>query len=253
MTDATVPSNGTPHEVLAGLGELTRKVRAAQRGTWFPLLLLGGLTFGGILVSRLTYQILSVPCPEPAAGADCTLVRQGSPLYWPIGLALAYLATAIFYVRRARRRGVGTAVRPYVLTGLALLAVVAATSLWITRNGIPQPGAPLDFWGLHLAPSSPAARFLSRLTGDALAVGLPLLVLARVERSRTLLLLAALYLAVELVPLTPGWAGIPMTSPWAFLPQYAVPGALLLLGAVGFALAERSGGRFGGRSDGRAA
>ncbi|MFD8599209.1 hypothetical protein ACFV1L_29810 [Kitasatospora sp. NPDC059646] len=240
MTDASVPANGTPHEVLAGLGELTRKVRAAQRGTWFPLLLLGALTLGGILVSRLTYRILTVACPD---SGSCTLVSQGSPLYWPIGLAAAYLATAVFYVRRARRRGVGTTVRPYVLTGIALLAVVAATSLWVTRHGIPQPGEPLDLWGLRLAPDSPASRFVGRLTGDALAVGLPLLVLARVERSRALLLLAAVYLAVELLPPGTGWAGIPITSPWAFLPQYAVPGTILLLGALGFALAERTRGR----------
>ncbi|MFD5560869.1 hypothetical protein [Kitasatospora griseola] len=239
MTDASVPVNGTPHEVLAGLGELTRKVRAAQRGTWFPLLLLGGLTTGGIPVARLTHQVLTVPCVGEPAGADCTLVRQGSPLYWPIGLALAYLATAVFYVRRARNRGVGTAIRPYVLIGIALLATVSATSLWATRNGMPQPGAPLDLWGLHLDPAAPATRLLQRLIGDALAVGLPLLVLARVERSRALLLLAVLYLAVELVPLSTGWAGIPITSPWSALPRYAVPGALLLLGALGFALAER--------------
>ncbi|MGW4382199.1 hypothetical protein [Kitasatospora sp. NPDC004531] len=241
MTDASVPANGTPHELSAWMGELTRKVRAAQRGTWFPLLLLGGLTMGGILVSRLTYRLLTVPCPDLAG--DCTLVRQGSPFYWPIGLAVAYLATAVFYLRRARSRGVGTAVRPYVLTGVVLLAVVAGTSFWVTRNGIPQPGAPLDLWGLHLDAAAPTTRFLGRLMGGALAVGLPLLVLARVERSRALLLIAALYLAMELVPLGNGWAGIPITSPWAFLPQYAAPGALLLLGALGFALAERTRGR----------
>ena len=238
MTDASVPANGTPNEVLAQLGELTRKVRAAQRGTWFPLLLLGGLTLGAVLVGRLTHQVLHVPCPDPAAGTDCTLVKEGSALYWPIGLALAYLATAVFYLRRARSRGVGTAVRPYVLTGVALLAVVTATSLWAGRNGM-QPGAPLDFWGLDLDPASPGTRFLERLMGGALAVGLPLLVLARVERSRVLLLLAVVYLAVELIPLTTGWSGVPITSPWSALPRYAVPGALLLLGALGFALAER--------------
>ncbi|MFD0531936.1 hypothetical protein ACFQ1I_43895 [Kitasatospora arboriphila] len=51
-----------------------------------------------------------MPCPaaEAAAGASCTLIKQGSPVYWPVGLALAYAATAFFYIRRSRNRGVGT-------------------------------------------------------------------------------------------------------------------------------------------------
>ncbi|MGW4161860.1 hypothetical protein [Streptomyces sp. NPDC004788] len=261
MTDASVPSSGTPHEVLAGLGDLTRRVRAAQRGAWFPLLLLGALTLSGILVSRLTFQIEIVPCQngpagpggQAAAAAACTLIRQGSPLYWPIGIALAYGATALFYIRRSRNRGVGTPVRPYVLTGIALLGLVAATAFWATRHGIPQPGERLDFWGLHLDPASGATQFLERLTGNATAVGLPLLVLSWVERSRALLLLTAAYLAVELVPLGTGWAGIDATSPWSSLPRFAVPGALLLLGALGFGLAERTRRRTERHTDARTA
>ncbi|GAA2284982.1 MULTISPECIES: hypothetical protein [Kitasatospora] len=66
----------------------------------------------------------------------------------------------------------------------------------------------------------------------------PLLVLSWVERSRALLLLTVVYLAIELVPLTTGWTGIPFTSPWSALPTFGVPGLLLLLGALGFGLAE---------------
>ncbi|GAA4839613.1 hypothetical protein GCM10023235_13750 [Kitasatospora terrestris] len=232
--------SGAPREVLSELGDLTRRVRAAQRGTWFPLLLLGVLTLGGVLVGRLTFHLESVPCP---GGGSCTLASQGSPVYWPVGFAAVYVATAVFYLRRARRRGVGTRVRPYVVTGIALVGLVAATSLWVTRHGIPQPGTPLDFWGLHLDPDAGSTLFLERLTGNALTVGIPLLVLARVERSPALLLLAALCLAVELVPLSSGWAGIGATSPWSALPRYGVPGVLLLLGALGFGLAERNGRR----------
>ncbi|MFG2820143.1 hypothetical protein ACGFX4_12015 [Kitasatospora sp. NPDC048365] len=239
MTDASMPS-GTPREVLSELGDFTRRVRTAQRGTWFPLLLLGALTLGGILVGRLTFRVSTVPCP---AEGSCTLVHQGSPVYWAFGFAAVYVATAAFYLRRARRRGVGTRVRPYVVTGIALVGLVAATTFWATRHGIPQPGTPLDFWGLHLDPGAGTTRFLERLTGSALTVGVPLLVLARVERSPVLLLLAAACLAIDLVPLSTGWAGIDATSPWSALPRYGVPGALLLLGALGFGLAERIGRR----------
>ncbi|MGW5420016.1 hypothetical protein [Streptomyces sp. NPDC003943] len=244
MTDASVPVPDTPREVLAGLGDLTCRVRAAQRGTWFPLLLLGVLTLGGILVGRLTFKVETVPCPatDPAAGAGCTLMTQGSPVYWPVGLSLAYAATAYFYLRRSRRRGVGTPVRPYILTGIALVGLSTATAFWSLRHGMPRPGETLDFWGLHLDPASGATRFLEDLAGNAMAVGLPLLVLAWVERSRALLLLALVYLAVELVPRTSGWWGISFASPWSGVPHFGVAGVLLLLGALGFARAERSRG-----------
>ncbi|MCK7627039.1 hypothetical protein MUU72_28750 [Streptomyces sp. RS10V-4] len=245
MTDASVPSPDTPQEVLASLGDLTRRVRSAQRGTWFPLLLLGALTLGGILVGRFTFKAESVSCPtgDAAAGAGCTLITQGSPVYWTLGLAFAYAATAFFYIRRSRNRGVGTPVRPYILTGIALVGLVAATTFWSIRQGMVQPGATVDFWGLHLDPASGVTMFLERLTGPAAAVGLPLLVLSWVERSRALLLLTVVYLAIELVPLTDGWMGIPVTSPWSALPRFGVPGLLLLLSALGFGLAELPGKR----------
>ncbi|MFD7982334.1 hypothetical protein ACFV4M_03000 [Kitasatospora indigofera] len=245
MTDATVPSSGTPREVLAGLGELTRQVRAAQRGAWFPLLLFGVLTLGGILVSRLTTSIRTVTtCPPAPGSADvptsCTLVRQGSPLYWTLGLGLAYAAIAVFYVRRSRNRGVGTPVRPYILAGTALAGLAAATAFWSLRQGVLEPGAPFDLWGLRLDPAAGTTVFLERLIGNAAAIGLPLLVLSWVERSRALLLLTVVYLAVELVPLSTGWAGSLGAPPWSALPRLGVPGLLLLLGALGFGLAELS-------------
>ncbi|MEU1409495.1 hypothetical protein ABZ471_46015 [Streptomyces sp. NPDC005728] len=224
---------------------MTRRVRAAQRGTWFPLLLLGALTLGGVLVSRFTYHVETVPCPatDSGAGTDCTLitqVKQGEPFYWPIGLALAYVATAFFYVRRSRNRGVGTSVRPYILTGITLLGLVTATTFWSIRQGTPQPGDPIDLWGLHLDPTSGTTGFIELLTGNVTAVGLPLLVLSWVERSRALLVFTLVYLAICLMPLVPGWQMIPVTSPWSALPRLGVQALLLLLGALGFHRAELS-------------
>jgi hypothetical protein len=224
----------SPREILDGLGELTRRVRAVQRGAWFPLLLLGLLTLGGILTDRLTFETGSIPCPDRTTG--CTYVKQGSPLYWTVGLLLAYGATAWFYLRRSRRRGVGTLARPYLLAAFALVTVVSATGFWAAAHL--NPNGPLDLWGLHLDGGSSLTALLERLTGSPATIGLPLLVLARLERSRALLLFTLLYLAVELVPLTTGWAGIAVTSPWSGLPRLAVPGLLLLLGALGFALAQ---------------
>jgi len=239
MADASVPSPGTPHEVLANLGDLTRRVRAAQRGTWFPLLLLGALTLGGILVNRLTLSVQTITtCPAVPGSTGtvptvCTITKQGSPLYWTLGLVLAYAATAFFYISRSRDRGVGTPVRPYVLAGIGLVVLVAATEFWATRHL--APGAPVDLWGLQLDPGSGLTTFLERFTGGAATVGLPLLVLSWVERSRALLLFTLAYLVIELAPITSDWSGIAPTSPWSL----AVPAVLLLLGALGFALAQR--------------
>lgn len=241
-----MPSSDAPHEVLAGLDDLTRRVRAAQRGTWFPLLLLGALTVGGILVNRFTFHIETVPCPAtgPEAGSDCSVgVKQGSPYYWDLGLALAYVATAYFYIRRSRDRGVGTPVQPYILTGITLLGLVTATTFWATRHGLPQPGDPIDFWGLHLDPTSESTAFVGMLVGNVTAVGLPLLVLAWVERSRALLLLALAYLALFVVPLLTHFQllqFIPLISPWSAAPRLGLQAVLLLLGALGFGLAERA-------------
>ncbi|MFD8699703.1 hypothetical protein [Kitasatospora purpeofusca] len=244
MTDASVPSSGAPQEVLASLGDLTRRVRAAQRATWFPLLLFGLLTLGGILVDRLTFRVEDVtPCPPGPSRADvvltiCTAAKQGSPLYWTAGIALVYAATAVLYVRRARDRGVGTTVRPYVLTGIVVVALVAATTFWAGRHGMPRPGEPLDFWGLELDPGAGTTRFLERFAGAAAAVGLPLLVLSWVERSRALLVFALAYLILELLPVSDGWWGPGTASPWSGLSRLVVPGVFLLLGALGFALVQ---------------
>ncbi len=236
-----MPSPDSPREVLADLGDLTRKVRAAQRGTWFPLLVFGVVTLGGILANRLTFSIRTVPClagdTPPDTGASCVLTKQGAPFYWAVGCLLAYAVIAFFYIRRSRDRGVGTPVRPYVLFGIGIAVLFGATEFWGSAH-VMTPSATIDFWGLRLDPNAGSTVLFERFTGPAAFVGVPLLVLSWVERSRALLLFSLAYLALELGPITTGWAGVPATSPWSSLPRLAVPAAFLLLGALGFALTQ---------------
>ncbi|MFF4340869.1 hypothetical protein ACFY00_13155 [Kitasatospora sp. NPDC001540] len=238
MTDASVPLPGTPREVLSGLGELTRRVRALQRDAWIPLLLFGLVTLGGVLVGRLTFQQGTVPCPGGPAGpgGTCTVMRQGSPAYWTIALIAAYTATAWWYLRRSRRRGVGTPVRPYVLAGAAAVTALAVTTWWGASQ--PAPGADLDLWGLHLAADTRSTRLVQQFLGGAAAIGVPLLVLARIDRSRALALFALGYLLIELTPVTFGWWGA-AAGPWIALSRHGVPALYLLAGALLFALANR--------------
>src|SRR6478609_5650871 len=238
MTDASVPLSGTPREVLSGLGELTRKVRAVQRDAWIPLLLFGLVTLGGVLVGRLTYRQELIPCPGGplGPGEPCTLTRQGSPAYWTTALLAAYAATAWCYLRRSHRRGVGTPVRPYVLAGAAAVAALAATTWWGASQ--PAPGADLDLWGLHLTANARSTLLVQQFLGGAAAIGVPLLVLARIDRSRALALFALGYLLVELVPAVSPWWGHG-SGPWSAVTRHGIPALYLLAGALLFALATR--------------
>lgn len=244
MTD--VPAPDTPRELLASHRDLTRRVRAAQRGTWFPLVLLGMLTLGAIPVTRFGGHVRSCRnVPTPAGpGRVCSVTSAWLLAYWIIALVLAYAAIAWFYVRRARRRGLGTPVRPYVLAGIGIAALVTSVGLWIAYD---PPGILSTFAGLHLQPASRTAILLLRLVGTPVsAVGLALLVLSWVERNPALLLFTVGYLSVVLARISLGWSTTPPApelgvtgSPWFFLPNLVIPGGLLLLGGLGFALAQR--------------
>jgi hypothetical protein len=82
---------------------------------------------------------------------------------------------------------------------------------------------------------------LDRLVSPWGVIGVALLVLARLERNVALLLFTLVYLALVLLvlPMGDGWG-----SPhWGIRAGFALPqlvsGAVLLLGAVGFAAARR--------------
>jgi hypothetical protein len=93
-----------------------------------------------------------------------------------------------------------------------------------------------DSWNQDTRPTkSHHARGVPRLARPSCAIGLALLVLAWVERDRALVVLALGYLAVLLVPITFGW----VLRGWTFLPQFLIDGSILLLGGIGFALAQR--------------
>ncbi|MCL5280097.1 MAG: hypothetical protein M1376_09340 [Planctomycetes bacterium] len=67
------------------------------------------------------------------SGSSDSIVRWAS-LFWLVALPLGYVATVFYYRRRARLTGVESPLRPYVLTGLALLA-----TLWVLAGDIERP------------------------------------------------------------------------------------------------------------------
>ena len=226
MTHQSAPSEGTPHELLTAVRDLTRQVRNAQRGTWFPLLVLAVITLAVIPVYRYAPRHLG-PCrSRPLGTSVCTAVIPGVLVYWPIALVLAYAAIAGFYVRRSRRRGVGTPIRPYVVGGVVIAVLVAAASVWRAFH----PPLPLPGIQVHVTPPALAAYGLAT---PVAAIGLALLVLAWVERNGALFAYSLVYLAIVLAETG---RVIHSSSLWSFLPQLLIPAALLLLGSACFAL-----------------
>ncbi|MEV5752547.1 hypothetical protein AB0L00_32435 [Actinoallomurus sp. NPDC052308] len=238
MTDGTAPSADVAREVLSTTRELTRRVRRAQRGTWFPLALLGVVVVAAAPFYRLGRH--AVRC-DPARGArggveiihdgTCTqVVGWPSGVYWLIALVLAYAAIGAFYVYRARSRGVGARILPYVGSGIAAGLVFGIASAWARQLGLEDysPGGPL---AVGLVP--------------LISIGLALLVLAQVEDNRPLLAFAAGYLVVAVLTCGVGTRRLELNTSfdlaptWNFLPGLVVAGGVLLLGGACFALAER--------------
>jgi len=228
MATETAYPPDDPHLLLANARELAQRVREQQRATWFPLLVFAALTFAAIPAVR--YGGHHLDCRLLQGGRNCIVYSAAQFVYWPIALVLAYAAIAAFYIRRSWARGVGTRVWPYAIAGIVLAVALTGVALWELRD----PSVSQNLLGLNLT------GLPDRLASPGAAIGLALLVLARAERNHALLILTPAYLAAVLVPITFG--GIPNeighNPPWYFLPL-AFQGSVLLLGGIGFALAQR--------------
>jgi hypothetical protein len=231
MTSHAAYTGNDPHQLLTSIREHARRVRMTQRATWFPLLVFAALTFAAIPAYRLTGLHTGSCAALPAGGRICTVESTAAFVYWPIALVLAYAAIAALYIRRSRTRGVDTPVRPYVIAGIILAAAVTSAALWVFHH----PLARYDLPGLPGPPG--LAGLYGRLATSACGIGLALLVLAWAERNGPLLALAIGYLAAVLLPITFGWV---ISLPgWFFVPRLVIDGSVLLLGGIGFLLAQR--------------
>jgi hypothetical protein len=221
--------------------------RAAGRpGSWFPLLLAGGLAALSLPLSVLAsprlptgYAVLTAviyPTVTQAMylGGGSSTGPSPFPLgwYWVGALTACWLLTAAWYRWRDRRTGGQTRLRGYLVTGLALAAVTAALPLlaWgiqIDDGSAMQAWAWLDaFWRLG--------------TFALLAIAVSLGMLARIGRSRALAVITAIYTAA--VCLT-GWLDLQQALtgsayPFGFGdPAVLPPAAVLLLAGLGTTLA----------------
>ena len=221
MTSGAAFSGDDPRRLLSGTRELTRQVRKTQRATWFPLLVLALVTFAAIPFRYSPHRLGT--CIATGPGRVYTAYPPALLVYWPTALVLAYVVIAAFYLRRSQARGVGTRVRPYAVAGTILALAMTGSLLWTLYH-------PLAFTlgGPGLFPA---------LNSYPLAIGLALVVLAGAERNETLLALALGYLAVVLMTATVG--SISDHGGLGFPVQLVIPGSVLLLGGIGFLLAQR--------------
>jgi hypothetical protein len=238
MTHESAPQADTPHELLAAVRDLTRQVRVAQRGTWFPLLVFATITLAAIPVYRYApYLDLFGTCRSGPGHTVCAAPNPTELGYWTVALALAYTAIAGFYVRQSRRRGIGTPIRPYVVVGVALAVLMAAVSIWLTfRPLLPVPADPFSTDPVDIE-VGPAVWLINGLASPLAVIGLALLVLAWVERHWALLAYSLFYLVIVMVQ---GSQIIHSSSPWFFLPYLLVPAGTLLVGSAAFALCRRT-------------
>jgi hypothetical protein len=217
-----------PRALLSSARELTQRVRRAQRASWFALLVFAALTFASGPAVR--YGGHHLDCQAVRGALNCRVYSEAEFVYWPVALVLAYVLIAAFNVRQSRARGVGTRVRPYAIAGVVIAGVLAGVAFWELHD----PAA-----GLTLLGHGPLG-LPDRLASPATAIGLALLVLARAERNRALLILALGYLASVLADVSFAGllSGVQASGSWYDLPA-VFQGCVLLVGGIGFALAQR--------------
>lgn len=191
MAGQSAFAGNDPQQSLRLARERTRRVHAAQRATWFPLLVLAAVTFAAIPVYRYSERGTTCRTVTRIAGPTthvCTVYPIAAFEYWPIALVLAYVVIAAFYVHRSRNRGLGTRVRPYVTVGVVIALVLTAVALWSAHH---PPTDPRDFLGAQVGVQG--FDLQNRVASPACAIGLALLVLAWAERSRVLAVFAVIY------------------------------------------------------------
>jgi hypothetical protein len=249
-----VPQESTgssePAELLGELAVVRRRTRSARHAYWFPLVLFGLLTCAAapLYVSAAEPPYASAAIPraivsssqggEPLVLSGVSIGGSGFYLgwYWLVALVGGYLLTLLWYRWHARRAGVQTPARGYLVTGVVLTALAVVIPplsarahqlqwLWLVLPG--------DMW--------------IRGTFAFLIIAVGLWVLARAERSVALVITAAVYTGAALLASlynvenilfrlgwNPGNADLSLTV----LPGVLLPAAVLLIaGAVAGAVA----------------
>ncbi len=241
-------------EVLGELAGLRRRARSDRHAYWFPLVLFGVLSCAATPFYRSTFLLVGGVGRSPRVIEVALSPGLGMPLlgqapfggtfflgyYWVVALVGGYLLTALWYRRHARRAGLQTPSRGYVVTGIA--ATVAALLL------PPLSQFRALAWLSVLWPGD----LVIRGTFPYLIIAAGLWVLARAERSRGLAATALVYSVVALVSslyntenllFRLGWTPSVNERWQTALPNLLLPAAVLLVAGAVAAAAASAGHR----------
>jgi hypothetical protein len=236
-------------DLLAEMKALRRRARTARHAYWFPLVLFGLLTCA------------SVPFYAPPGGqAGETGVRARPPLrilggfsgltyqrflgyYWLAALLGGLLLTLLWYRRNARRVGLATPARGFVVATAALTMLALAIPL------LSQVRSPHWLsWLQHLQVLWPGD-LMMRGTFPFVIIAVGLWILAWAERSLALTVIATVYTAAALLSSLYNTENILFMLGWnapgsdwipASLPNLLLPALVLLAaGAGAFAMQRR--------------
>lgn len=134
---------------------LGRRTRLARRGCWFPMVVFGVLVLASDPFFRIRVWTVGYAPLRATTGliAGANTGRMGElTAFWLIGAPLAYLLTVAYYWFKARRQGVATSTKGFVLAGLGLfglLVVLSAVGLALPVGDTASPGLlPLVTFGV---------------------------------------------------------------------------------------------------------
>jgi hypothetical protein len=235
---------GSQPELLAQMKVLRRQARAARHAYWFPLVLFGLLTCASVPfyvqnVPRGTgvFETSTAGPALPFLGDFPGFLTQGYlAYYWIAALLGGLLATQLWYWWHARRVGLATPARAYLITTTVLL--VAAIVIPPLSN-VQHP-----HW-LHGLRVLWPGDLVIRGTFPFLIIAVGLLALAWAERSWALTVIGVVYTGTALlaslydvsnVLYRIGWTVAPGSES---LPNVLLPAAVLLLSGAGTFAAQR--------------
>jgi hypothetical protein len=232
---------GDPAELASELRALRRRARADRHAYWFPLVLFGLITCGAI-----PFYLQGAPAAQSGPGGPALpmlggfLAHRYLGYYWLVALLAGLLLTLLWYRRNARRVGLQTPARGYLIT------VAVLTGLALAIPPLSQLTSP--HWLHHLQVLWPGDLII-RGTFPFVIIAVGLWALAWAERSRALAVIATAYTAAALLASlydvenmlfrfgwNPGRGQLDLTN----LPNVLLPALVLLAaGAGAFAVQRR--------------